>query len=261
MPRFARFVAVTCLLALAACSDKQEAPPLPPRTPRRSRPARSASSPLPCNTWKSRKWGPRARRTSSGRRPGWLSARAGGRSGGAGIRPHSPGPGPGGRRGQGGDAAGDAVQPGRLARARRLRQCPGRAAGGPGRSQAPAADDGEGHRHRGRAGRGRGQTAGGPAQRRRGVAGRQLPGGGGSDTLLLRSPRAGVVINRNTTPGASVGPDSGSLFTVGDPTALWINADVFESDLSTIAQGSPVQVVVPSLDRPLAGKVLRVGRP
>jgi len=46
---------------------------------------------------------------------------------------------------------------------------------------------------------------------------------------------------------------------VGDPNALWINADVFESDLSTIVQGASVQIVVPSLDRPLSGKVLRVG--
>lgn len=84
-------------------------------------------------------------------------------------------------------------------------------------------------------------------------------GGGGSDTLLLRAPRAGVVISRNTQPGASVGPDSGSLFTVGDPKALWINADIFESDLSTINQGALVQVVVASLDQPLRGKVLRVG--
>ncbi|OVZ54081.1 hypothetical protein CDO44_26975 [Pigmentiphaga sp. NML080357] len=84
-------------------------------------------------------------------------------------------------------------------------------------------------------------------------------GGGGSDTLVLKAPRAGVVINRNTMPGAAVGPDTGSLFTVGDPNALWINADVFESDLSTIVQGAPVQVVVASLDRPLTGKVLRVG--
>ncbi|VCU71277.1 Nickel and cobalt resistance protein CnrB [Pigmentiphaga humi] len=84
-------------------------------------------------------------------------------------------------------------------------------------------------------------------------------GGGGSDSLLLRAPRAGVVVSRNTTPGASVGPDAGALFTIGDPNALWINADVFESDLSAIGQGAEVQVVVPSLDRPLAGKVARVG--
>ncbi len=84
-------------------------------------------------------------------------------------------------------------------------------------------------------------------------------GGGGNDGLVLKSPRAGVVLGRNATPGATVGPDAGSLFTVGDPAALWITADVFESDLATIVQGAPVQIEVASLDRPLSGKVLRVG--
>lgn len=83
-------------------------------------------------------------------------------------------------------------------------------------------------------------------------------GSGAGDEVVLKAPRAGVVIHRNAMPGATVAPDTGPLFTVGDPQALWIHADVFESDLSTIAQGAPVQVVVASLDRPLAGKVVRV---
>jgi cobalt-zinc-cadmium efflux system membrane fusion protein len=83
-------------------------------------------------------------------------------------------------------------------------------------------------------------------------------GAGGSDQLALKSPRAGVVVARTAAVGAAVGPDAGSLFTVGDPNALWINADVFESDLANIKEGAPVQVSVPSLDQPLAGKVTRV---
>lgn len=83
-------------------------------------------------------------------------------------------------------------------------------------------------------------------------------GNGSSDVITLRSPRAGVVINRTAIPGASVGSDSGSLFTVGDPTALWITADVFESDLRGVQEGASVQVEMPALDQPARGKVQRI---
>jgi cobalt-zinc-cadmium efflux system membrane fusion protein len=84
-------------------------------------------------------------------------------------------------------------------------------------------------------------------------------GNGGSDVIQLRSPRAGVVITRTAVPGASVTSDTGSLFTVGDPTALWITADVFENDLRGVREGATVRVEMPSLDQPVTGKVQRVG--
>jgi cobalt-zinc-cadmium efflux system membrane fusion protein len=48
------------------------------------------------------------------------------------------------------------------------------------------------------------------------------------------------------------------LFTVGDPNALWITADVFAADLPSIKEGAQVEVDVASLDEPLHGKVARV---
>ncbi len=83
-------------------------------------------------------------------------------------------------------------------------------------------------------------------------------GKGGGDALVLTSPRAGVVLNRGVVPGASVGAETGPLFTVGDPKALWVMADVFESDLGAMKEGAEVQIEIPSLDQPLIGKVTRM---
>ncbi|GAA4339555.1 hypothetical protein GCM10023144_37950 [Pigmentiphaga soli] len=83
-------------------------------------------------------------------------------------------------------------------------------------------------------------------------------GAGGNDGLVLRAPRDGVVVARTALPGAAVGTESGALFTIGDPSALWVTADVFESDVAAIHPGAAVKVTVPSLAEPLAGKVARV---
>ncbi|MEH3085754.1 MAG: efflux RND transporter periplasmic adaptor subunit [Xylophilus ampelinus] len=84
-------------------------------------------------------------------------------------------------------------------------------------------------------------------------------GGGAQDRLVLRSPRDGVVVSRAATVGASAEPGGDALFTVGDPGALWVLADVFESDMQGIGRGAKVQVRLSSLAHPVRGRVERVG--
>ena len=84
-------------------------------------------------------------------------------------------------------------------------------------------------------------------------------GGGSQDTLVLRSPRAGVVVSRAATVGQTAEPGGESLFTIGDPSALWVVADVFESDMEGIAPGAAVQVQLSSMATPVRGTVERVG--
>ena len=49
----------------------------------------------------------------------------------------------------------------------------------------------------------------------------------------LKSPLAGIVVERNVTPGQSIGGDSGQvLFTVADLDMLQVVADVYERDLA-----------------------------
>ncbi|MEK7947769.1 efflux RND transporter periplasmic adaptor subunit [Pigmentiphaga sp. YJ18] len=260
MPRFAHFVAVTCLLALAACSDKQEAPPAPTENAAPLAPGQVRVKPASLKYMEIQEMG-----TQGAMHVVWAPARVAFREEQVAevVAPAS------GRILQVQAQVGDVVKAGApLATlsspdASRVRadyanaQVELRVAQAEAKRQRLMTEKGIGIEAELVVAEAKLQEA----QHNADVASRAASflGGGGSDTLVLRAPRAGVVINRNTMPGASVGPDSGSLFTVGDPTALWINADVFESDLSAITQGAAVQVVVSSLDRPLAGKVLRVG--
>lgn len=85
-----------------------------------------------------------------------------------------------------------------------------------------------------------------------------LLGSGGGDRIELRAPRAGIVAERKAVVGDSVEPSS-ALFMIGDPQAMNVVAEVFESDLPGIRLGSSVQVNVPQLPQPLTGKVRYLG--
>jgi cobalt-zinc-cadmium efflux system membrane fusion protein len=52
----------------------------------------------------------------------------------------------------------------------------------------------------------------------------------------MKSPLTGIVVERNVTPGQSIGGDSGQiLFTVADLDLLQVVADVYERDLAYLA--------------------------
>jgi Cu(I)/Ag(I) efflux system membrane fusion protein len=58
--------------------------------------------------------------------------------------------------------------------------------------------------------------------------------------LLIRSPQSGQVVQKNVVEGASV--DAGStLFKVADLSEVWIEADVYERDLSLLEVGQAVE--------------------
>lgn len=85
-----------------------------------------------------------------------------------------------------------------------------------------------------------------------------LLGSGGRDRIELRAPRAGIVAERKAVVGTSAEPGA-ALFTIGDPQAMNVVAEVFESDLPGILVGSSVQVEVPQLPKPLKGTVRYLG--
>jgi cobalt-zinc-cadmium efflux system membrane fusion protein len=58
----------------------------------------------------------------------------------------------------------------------------------------------------------------------------------------MRSPIAGTVIERSVTNGQFVGPDNPPLMTIADLSAVWVQADVFERDLSHITVGQKAEV-------------------
>ena len=65
------------------------------------------------------------------------------------------------------------------------------------------------------------------------------PDSAASGLFVLRSPLTGVVVEKHATVGEVVGRDS-PLFTVGDPSVLWIILDVYEADLARVRVHAPV---------------------
>lgn len=79
--------------------------------------------------------------------------------------------------------------------------------------------------------------------------------------FALRSPIAGVVVERAAQLGMEVRADSGTpLVTVADLSRLWVLADVYERDLGLVAKGERAEVRVPAYPSQLfAGQVTHVG--
>jgi membrane fusion protein, heavy metal efflux system len=79
---------------------------------------------------------------------------------------------------------------------------------------------------------------------------------GGSDkstnsVYILRSPIAGVLVDKNINPGQELRADLmlanapnlfAPIFVVSDPTKLWLQLDVAESDLSSLQPGQHLQI-------------------
>lgn len=66
--------------------------------------------------------------------------------------------------------------------------------------------------------------------------------GGSGATFGLSTPVAGTVVERNASPGQSVGPST-TLFIVADLRRVWITVDVYEGDLARVRQGALAAVV------------------
>ncbi len=92
------------------------------------------------------------------------------------------------------------------------------------------------------------------AERDRAQAKLALYGGGstgGQEVYVLRSPVTGVVVDKNINPGQEVRSDQmlanapnlfAPLFVVSDPTRLWLQLDVAESDLQVLQPGQQLHV-------------------
>jgi cobalt-zinc-cadmium efflux system membrane fusion protein len=109
------------------------------------------------------------------------------------------------------------------------------------------------------------------AERDRALAKLKLYGGvpEGGELYVLRSPVAGVVVDRNINPGQEVRSDQmlanapnlfAPLFVVSDPTRLWLQLDVAESDLQALQPGQPLRVYSQAYpDRVFSGVVQVIG--
>ncbi len=71
-------------------------------------------------------------------------------------------------------------------------------------------------------------------------------------SITLHAPASGFVSERKAFPNQKVTPDS-DLYTITDLSRIWIVADVFEADITSIKVGDPAYVQFPSGNTPSLG--------
>jgi len=76
----------------------------------------------------------------------------------------------------------------------------------------------------------------------------------------IRAPLSGIVTERTITSGQFVGTESTPLMTIADLSSVWVQADVFERDLHSIAAGQKADVTTAAYpDDHFSAEVARVG--
>ena len=77
--------------------------------------------------------------------------------------------------------------------------------------------------------------------------------------LELKAPIDGVIINRNTAPGELVSKDK-EIYTISDPTDLWVIAEIKERDIGAVKVGQDATFSVLAYPHEtFRGKVVRIG--
>lgn len=83
----------------------------------------------------------------------------------------------------------------------------------------------------------------------------RLLGDGVAEEVIVRAPMDSTVLRAHVAAGAAVAAGS-ALFDLGEPSSLWIIADVFERDLLLVEKGAKVSIELASLPQPITGHVV-----
>ncbi len=83
--------------------------------------------------------------------------------------------------------------------------------------------------------------------------------GGTSSQAVLRSPISGIVVARNISVGEPVLAGSTPCFTITDPTAVWVIAQLYQQDLRDVQIGDSAIIHSPVSSVPIDGKVTYIG--
>jgi cobalt-zinc-cadmium efflux system membrane fusion protein len=79
----------------------------------------------------------------------------------------------------------------------------------------------------------------------------------GENEFAVRSPRTGVVVEKNVLVDEQVAPNASSpVMVVADLSSVWVVAELFEADARDVREGTAAEVTSPSLpDLKLTGRV------
>lgn len=86
----------------------------------------------------------------------------------------------------------------------------------------------------------------------------RLLGDGVGEKVIIHAPMDGTVLRAHASVGAAVEPGA-ALFDLGEPSALWVVANVFEKDLALVEKGAEASIEISSLPKPIKGHVVALG--
>ncbi|MEO8561535.1 MAG: efflux RND transporter periplasmic adaptor subunit [bacterium] len=78
-------------------------------------------------------------------------------------------------------------------------------------------------------------------------------------TAVIRAPIEGTVVEKLVTPGQLLQAGTTPTFTIADLATVWVQANVFESDLALVAKGEDATIITGASPAPIQGRVAYVG--
>ena len=82
---------------------------------------------------------------------------------------------------------------------------------------------------------------------------------GAPTQAVIRAPIPGTVVEKLVNPGQLIQAGGTPCFTIADLTTVWVRANVFESDMASVAAGQSATISTGALPTPITGQVTYVG--
>jgi cobalt-zinc-cadmium efflux system membrane fusion protein len=77
--------------------------------------------------------------------------------------------------------------------------------------------------------------------------------------LAVRSPIAGVIVQKLVSPGMVIQAGQTVCFAISDISTVWVQGHIFDRDLPSVKNGDPVDETNPSFNRSFRGTVSYIG--
>ncbi|MDN3595541.1 efflux RND transporter periplasmic adaptor subunit [Zunongwangia endophytica] len=75
----------------------------------------------------------------------------------------------------------------------------------------------------------------------------------------IKAPRSGFVVDNKIAAGMQIGAEGDPLFTISDLDEVWINVNIYASDINAVKEGMPVGIKTSSYpDKVFEGKINRI---
>jgi cobalt-zinc-cadmium efflux system membrane fusion protein len=81
---------------------------------------------------------------------------------------------------------------------------------------------------------------------------------GAPTQAVIRAPIAGTVVEKLVNPGQLIQAGSTPCFTIADLGTVWVMANVFESDMASVAAGQSATITTGAWPSPITGQVVYV---